>query len=75
MINVTARQVGNSVAISIPKQFHVEPGAEYVAYKSKNGGLTFAPKMENPFLSDIPFEKDGEDQWQALAEEGIEKSV
>lgn len=75
MINVTARKVGNSISISIPKQYQVEAGTEYVTYKSKNGGLIFTPKIKNPFLSDESFQKAEEEEWQFLAQEEIEKDV
>ncbi|MBO0462058.1 MULTISPECIES: type II toxin-antitoxin system PemI/MazE family antitoxin [unclassified Enterococcus] len=75
MINVKACKVGNSISISIPKQYHVEAGSEYVVYKSKNGGLIFTPKIENPFLSDEPFPKDEDEVWQTIAKEEIEKNV
>lgn len=75
MINVTARKVGNSISISIPKQYKVEAGTEYVTYKSKNGGLIFTPKIKNPFLSDEAFQKAEDKEWQFLAQEEIGKDV
>lgn len=75
MFNVKARKVGNSIYISIPKQYQVEAGSEYVVYKSKNGRLIFTPKIENPFLLDEPFQKDEDEVWQTIAKEEIRKNV
>ncbi|MDC4249037.1 type II toxin-antitoxin system PemI/MazE family antitoxin [Enterococcus faecium] len=75
MLYVTARRVGNSISLSIPKQYQVEAGTEYVTYQSKNGGLIFTPRIDNPFLSDEPFQKDEDEAWQLLAQEETEKDV
>ena len=75
MFNVKARKVGNSIYISIPRQYQVEAGSEYVVYKSKNGRLIFTPKIENPFLLDEPFQKDEDEVWQTIAKEEIRKNV
>ncbi|MBO1086867.1 MULTISPECIES: type II toxin-antitoxin system PemI/MazE family antitoxin [Enterococcus] len=75
MINVKARKIGNSISISIPKQYQVEAGSKYVVYKSKNGGLIFTPQIENPFLSDEPFQKDEDEGWQTIAKEEIGKNL
>ena len=75
MINVKARKVGNSISISIPKQYQVKAGSKYVVYKSKNGGLIFTPKIENPFLLDEPFQKDEDEGWQTIAKEEIGKNL
>lgn len=56
MLDIKTRKVGSSVVISIPSQFQVPVGEEYVAYKAKNGSLIFSPKLSNPFLSDQNFE-------------------
>ena len=49
-------------------------GIEYIIQKEKDGSLTFAPKISNPFSSRIPYESDKteNDDWQNLAREGIE---
>ncbi|HIY58778.1 MAG TPA: AbrB/MazE/SpoVT family DNA-binding domain-containing protein [Candidatus Tetragenococcus pullicola] len=69
MLTAKTRKVGNSVAISIPSQLSVEPGTEYVVYKSKRGGITLAPKIPNPFASEEEFVKDDQKFWQDLGEE------
>lgn len=71
MLTAKTIKVGNSVAISIPSQLNIEPGTEYVVYKSKKGSLTFAPKIENPFASDEVFVNDDQYFWQDVAEEGV----
>lgn len=72
MLSVKTRKVGNSIAISIPKQLGVEANKEFVVYQSKNGGLIFAPKLENPYASNKIYEASGEDEiWQQVAEEEI----
>lgn len=67
MYTVKTRKVGNSISFSIPKQFQVELGKEYVAYQSKNGGLIFSPKMSNPFLSETNYQDSENEAWQSLA--------
>lgn len=69
MLTVTSRKVGHSVFLPIPKQFHVEPGEEFVVHKSQNGGLIFAPRIPNPFLSDIPYKEDEVQIFQDIAQE------
>lgn len=69
MLDIKTRKVGSSVAISIPSQFQVPVGEEYVAYKAQNGSLIFAPKLANPFLSDQIFEPVEDD----LLEEAIKE--
>lgn len=71
MISVKTRKVGNAVALSIPKQLHVEVGAEYVVYKCQNGGLIFSPKIKNPFSSEAFYQNDEDTFWQELAEEEL----
>lgn len=75
MLSVKTRKVGNSVSLSIPKQLNIEVGKEYVVYQSKNGGLIFSPKLQNPFLSKTPYEDSVEDEWQLQAQEELEKDV
>lgn len=74
MLDIKTRKVGSSVAISIPSQFQISVGEEYVAYKSKNGSLIFSPKLSNPFLSDQPFEP-AEDELLEEAMKEIENEV
>lgn len=75
MLTVTTRKVGNSISLSIPKQLQIGAGEEYVVYKSQNGGLIFAPKISNPFLSTVPYEDDQNNLWQELAQKELENGV
>jgi antitoxin component of MazEF toxin-antitoxin module len=71
MLTAKTRKVGNSIAISIPSQLSVEPGVEYVVYKSNNGAITLAPKIQNPFTSDEVFEKDEQAFWHQVGEKDM----
>lgn len=65
---VKTRKVGASTGLSIPKTFDIQIGSEFVSYKCKNGSLIFTPKIENPFSSDMAYEKDDTDHvWQEKA--------
>lgn len=75
MLTTTARKVGNSTALSIPKQIGVETGTTYIIYKGANGSITLSPKIENPFLSDVPYEDDGNTFWQNKAVGEIENGI
>lgn len=69
MLTAKTRKVGNSIAISIPSQLSVEPGVEYVVYKSKQGAITLAPKIQNPFTSKEEFVKDDQEFWHNVGKE------
>ena len=45
------RKQGNSLVITIPKNFDVKPGTDLVAMKGRHGELVYAPKMANPFTN------------------------
>lgn len=49
MVLVKARKVGNSVSVTLPKEFGIETGQEFVIEKGKNNVLILAPKLKNPF--------------------------
>lgn len=76
MLTVTTRKVGTSTALSIPSQFGVEVGKEYVAYKSRHGGLIFSPKIENPFTSELDYKEDKNAEfWEDAAQEDLENGL
>lgn len=49
MALVKARKVGNSVSVTLPKEFGIETGQEFVIEQGKNRVLILAPKLKNPF--------------------------
>lgn len=75
MITAKTRKVGNSVAVSIPKQLDVNFDEEFIIYKSKNGSIIMTPKMDNPFKSEIPYEDSDNTVWQQMAQEEIENEL
>ena len=44
MIPVVARKVGHSIALSIPKQYAVDAGVEFLSYQTKMAVSTFPLK-------------------------------
>lgn len=67
MLTTTARKVGNSTAMSIPKQFEVAVGTTYAIYKGSNGSLILTPEIPNPFTSNVPYEDAKDPFWQEQA--------
>ena len=63
MIPVVARKVVHSIALSIPKQYAVDAGVEFLSYQTKNDSILFPPKIAHPFESDITFQKDEDSFW------------
>lgn len=47
MTIVKTRKVGNSVTITIPKEFDVPTGQEYKVYKTSDGTLLLSPSQDN----------------------------
>ena len=47
MTVVKTRQIGNSLSITIPKEFEIPQGQEYNVYKGSDGTLIFSPSKEN----------------------------
>ncbi|WP_125714856.1 type II toxin-antitoxin system PemI/MazE family antitoxin [Companilactobacillus kedongensis] len=43
------RKQGNSIVISIPSEFKIPAGREYMAMADSEGNLIFTPKAENIF--------------------------
>lgn len=44
---VKARKIGNSLTITIPKEFDIPQGQEYMVFKGSDGALLFSPNTEN----------------------------
>lgn len=55
MIIGTTRKIGNSVVVSIPSEFKVPVGQQYIFHQSPDGSITMVPKVKNPYTSDDPF--------------------
>lgn len=55
MITGTTRKIGNSVGVSIPSEFKVPVGQQYIFHQSPDGSITMVPKVDNPYTSDDPF--------------------
>ncbi|MGC6552658.1 type II toxin-antitoxin system PemI/MazE family antitoxin [Streptococcus sp. VTCC 12905] len=55
MNSVKTRKVGNSLAITIPKDLNIEEVKEFIVYKGVNNVIVLAPKIPNPFDNIEPF--------------------
>lgn len=55
MNTVNTRKVGNSLAITIPKELNVEEGKEFIVYKGVDDVIVLGPKIPNPFDNIEPF--------------------
>ncbi|MGT2623952.1 type II toxin-antitoxin system PemI/MazE family antitoxin [Streptococcus thoraltensis] len=55
MNTVKTRKVGNSLAVTIPKELGIDEGKEFVVYKGIDGVIVLAPKIPNPFDNMEPF--------------------
>ncbi|HFU4471417.1 TPA: AbrB family transcriptional regulator, partial [Streptococcus suis] len=55
MNTVKTRKVGNSLAITIPKELNVAEGKEFIVYKGIDDVIVLAPKIQNPFDNMEPF--------------------
>ncbi|SUN35545.1 toxin-antitoxin system, antitoxin component,AbrB family [Streptococcus downei MFe28] len=55
MMTVKTRKQGNSIMITIPKDFNIPTGKEYEANLTVNGEIVFTPKEDETahFVSDI----------------------
>ena len=55
MITGTTRRIGNSVVVSIPNEFKVPVGQQYIFHQSPDGSITMVPEVKNPYTSNDPF--------------------
>ncbi|MEQ9763244.1 type II toxin-antitoxin system PemI/MazE family antitoxin [Streptococcus jiangjianxini] len=55
MNTVKTRKVGNSLAVTIPKELGIDEGKEFVVYKGIDDVIVLAPKIANPFDNMEPF--------------------
>ena len=70
MITGTTRKIGNSVVVSIPSEFKVPVGQQYIFHQSPDGSITMVPKAKNPYTSDAPFvPADGNDGFERASME------
>ncbi|HFU4451364.1 TPA: AbrB family transcriptional regulator [Streptococcus suis] len=60
MNTVKTRKVGNSLAITIPKELNVDEGKEFIVYKGIDDVIVLAPKIPNPFDGMEPFVMDND---------------
>lgn len=58
MHTVKARKVGNSLAVTIPKELNISEGTEFFVYKGVDNVIVLAPKIKNPFDNMEPFTMD-----------------
>lgn len=54
MNSVKTRKVGNSLAITIPKELKIEEVKKFIVYKGVNNVFVLAPKIPIPFDSIEP---------------------
>lgn len=55
MNTVKTRKVGNSLAVTIPKELGIAEGKEFIVYKGVDDVIVLAPKISNPFDTMEPF--------------------
>lgn len=55
MLTGTTRKIGDSVGVSIPSEFKVPVGQQYIFHQSPDGSITIVPEVKNPYTSDDPF--------------------
>ncbi|HFI0238233.1 TPA: AbrB family transcriptional regulator [Streptococcus suis] len=60
MNTIKTRKVGNSLAITIPKELNVAEGKEFIVYKGIDDVIVLAPKIPNPFDNMEPFIMDND---------------
>lgn len=60
MNTVKTRKVGNSLAVTIPKELGIEEGKEFIVYKGIDDVVVLAPKIANPFDTMEPFIMDND---------------
>ncbi|ATZ03686.1 type II toxin-antitoxin system PemI/MazE family antitoxin [Streptococcus suis] len=60
MNTVKTRKVGNSLAITIPKELNIDEGKEFIVYKGIDDVIVLAPKIPNPFDDMEPFVMDND---------------
>ncbi|MBP2622634.1 type II toxin-antitoxin system PemI/MazE family antitoxin [Streptococcus oricebi] len=60
MTTVKTRKVGNSVTVTLPKEFGIPIGQEFIIEKGRGDTLILAPKRKNPFdgITDLSMEDD-----------------
>ncbi|MFC6314398.1 type II toxin-antitoxin system PemI/MazE family antitoxin [Lapidilactobacillus achengensis] len=51
-MTVKARNVGNSIVLTVPNGIKVYQGAEYIVSQSSDGTITYQLKHRNPFEGD-----------------------
>lgn len=73
MLKTKTRKVGNSVAITLPKQLEVEVNMSYIIDQTEDGTIVLVPEIANPFNSGIPYrDSDDSEGWQLVAEESFD---
>ncbi|HEL2110097.1 TPA: AbrB family transcriptional regulator [Streptococcus suis] len=70
MNTVKTRKVGNSLAITIPKELNVDEGKEFIVYKGIDDVIVLAPKIPNPFDGMEPFVMDNDFEGVVLLDNG-----
>lgn len=53
-----AHKIGNSVGISIPNEFKIPIGQQYIIHKNLDNSFIMVPKIENPYTSNKSFVPD-----------------
>lgn len=68
---------GNSIVLTVPTKFNIEPNQEFVAIKGEMGSITYVPKVENIFKEaldkneDLRFEDEFEEDSQLVGREEV----
>ncbi|WKF85855.1 type II toxin-antitoxin system PemI/MazE family antitoxin [Lacticaseibacillus pantheris] len=48
-MQVRARKVGHSIALTVPRELDVKNGQEFEVHRENNGAIVYSPKHRNPF--------------------------
>lgn len=51
-MQVKARKVGHSIALTVPRELDVKDGQEFEVYRENNGAIVYSPNHRNSFEGD-----------------------
>lgn len=73
MITIKIQSNKDGTYIPIPNNYDISKGTEMIIYQDKNKNINLVHKIDNPFESDIPFEKDDVSFWEQLSKDEISR--
>ncbi|OLS05746.1 AbrB family transcriptional regulator [Lacticaseibacillus casei] len=51
-MTIKAKKVGNTMTLTVPKEFKIAEGTEFTVKQRSDGGIVYLPIHHNPFESD-----------------------